>query len=81
MKNNEEDIKKMASEIANKITWQEMESAPKDGSRIIVLVPMVQPITSARWNNQLGIWIGGPFDNEQVMPLLWRPVALASPEE
>ena len=52
--------------------WQPIETAPKDGTRIVVFAPKESPnpITSARWDGHM--WIGGPYDNSSVYrPELW----------
>ena len=54
--------------------WQPIETAPKDGTRIILFGDKYwpNPITSAKWHGTM--WIGGPYDNASVNnPTHWMP--------
>ena len=56
--------------------WKPIETAPKDGTRIIISgnIDWDNPVTTARWTG--GYWIGGAYDNESCQPTLWLPITI-----
>ncbi|OGP65006.1 MAG: hypothetical protein A3K22_02200 [Deltaproteobacteria bacterium RBG_16_42_7] len=57
------------------LEWMPIESAPRDGTRILVTGDKywANPVMSARWI--MGIWIGGGYDNASYNPTHWMPMA------
>jgi hypothetical protein len=53
--------------------WQSMDTAPKDGTKIIVWLPRsAQQVSSVYWHN--GAWLGGPVGNSVEIPAYWLPL-------
>jgi hypothetical protein len=75
------------------MTWMTMDTAPKNGSRLILWVPRTNKgIVIGRWESRLithdyaceGWWLDGfdlPFHKEPYLPTLWQPLPEAPNKE
>ena len=60
--------------------WRPIDTAPKDGTEIIVYVPDFHEVSAAWYSQQTGLWPYGPYayseDGEPVnvgLPSHWMP--------
>jgi hypothetical protein len=68
--------------VAKDDGWQSIETAPRDGSCVLLLIPYDAPyeacVTSGQWRSSEGengcFRFGGDDGEDDIQPIFWRPL-------
>lgn len=59
------------------MSWQPIETAPLDGTEVLLLCPLVESEMTMGWFNEgrwCNIYNGLPFDPATWIPQMWHPL-------